>query len=146
MILTERIEVLVSRTTNINDAYVVVSCDTSGKIDSGDKLLEYLIKAVTKWVQTPEGRPLFEYAADDLNIGDLSSYCREPTLARLLKEEGINNFQIIQPDRCDWNYDTPLVSTNNLPGGDEYWCDIVGMPQNLASTMSNGGPRMRTGA
>ena len=32
-----------------------------------------------------------------------------------MENEGIKSFQVMQPDVCDWNYDTPLVDTNSLP-------------------------------
>lgn len=110
----ERIEVLVIREGN-NDVAVVVSCEKSRTVQNGNQLLESLIKAVTKWVQTDEGKPVFGYATDDLNIGDLASHGTDEVFKCLLEDEGIHGFQIIQPDRCDWNYDTPLVDTNSLP-------------------------------
>jgi hypothetical protein len=110
----ERIEVIVPRESDSN-VYATVSCEESEAIQNGNELLEALCRAVTKWVQTDDGKSLFIYAADDLNIGDLAGNGIDDTLIRLLEYEGVKDFQIGHPDRCDWNYDTRLVDMNSLP-------------------------------
>lgn len=114
-----RLEVLVAREGSFfkgNPVFVVVSCDKTRQIENGNQLEEALVRAVTNWIKTTEeGKAAFQYATDDLNIGDLLSHLDDENLARAMENEGIKSFQVMQPDVCDWNYDTPLVDTNSLP-------------------------------
>lgn len=83
----------------------------------GGKFVEALTKGVTEWVQTAEtGKRCFEYAEDDLNIGDLCSFggSSDQSLRTILEKYGIFNFCEDSPDLQDaedWHHDTTLVDT-----------------------------------
>jgi hypothetical protein len=92
--MSEQLQVLVTRESDPSTT-VLVSCERTKMIPSGSKLLEAVIKAVTKWVQTKDGEDTFNYAGEDLNIGDIASHGVSGPLYRLLLDEGVKDFQIL---------------------------------------------------
>lgn len=93
--------------------FAVISWD--GDIEPCD-LLEHLKDAVTEWVRTtPEGMKSWEECSHDLNIADLANVLDDPTLMKLLTDQGILKLQIevfsdadSYQDPC-FDYDTVLV-------------------------------------
>ena len=78
-----------------------------------------ITQAVTKWVQTKEGKPVFEFAGEDLNIGDLVTYgaARCEVFKHLLEEEGITDLKLSGPFQpaFGWSFDSVLVDCSQLP-------------------------------
>lgn len=75
------------------DAAAGVTFKTDGRMDI-DKAEMLIRRAVTQWVkETDEGQRVFNYAGEDLNIGDLASHATD-TLQPFLAAEGIFDFTI----------------------------------------------------
>lgn len=89
---------------------VLVEVLTTRKMDV-DGLVSAIRKAVANWVKSgdEEAQALYEYAGDDLNIGDLASYLGSESLAVHLQRHGILQLDLWTPVRGDWQYDTPLI-------------------------------------
>lgn len=82
--------------------------------DIVDNSIDILCRAVTKWVnQTEEGKNIYEYSSEDLNIGDISG-CSEGTFSQW----GVYNFVVesIDMDRgeqCDYDKHLYVGDFNN---------------------------------
>lgn len=78
-----------------------------------DKLLFAVKGAVYQWVKnTPEGRACYDYAGDDLNIGDVVSHGGDDFVRNNLEMDGIHDFEVDivgSHSLPDWHYDTVLV-------------------------------------
>lgn len=89
--------------------------------NSRDALLA-LKKGVTEWVRTTEeGRRLWEYSSEDLNIGDLASYLEDASLLECLKRRGIEGidllYEVVEGEEI--SYDHVLVDGDELDPGDD---------------------------
>lgn len=101
-----------------SDTNALVTAKVSDpQLKNSDKFVEVLTQCVTQWVKTTEaGKSCFEYASDDLNIGDLAS-CGDSELRKILAENGIHEFMEDLFEYCspgDWAYDTPLVNADEI--------------------------------
>ena len=98
---------LVYRQENIRpDPIVLVTAETVDQIDTERKLIAALKLGVEKWAQqTPEGQRMYEYAEDDMNIGDI-----EGDIDEILPLcEGILSLSFESLDIAkEWVYDTSL--------------------------------------
>jgi len=78
--------------------------------------LAELRRAVTEWVRTTEdGRACYEYAGNDLNIGDLLSHGGAEDIVALMPNVISLDLDQIGAIRAgDWTYDTPLVNEEDI--------------------------------
>jgi len=78
--------------------------------------LAELRRAVTEWVKTTEdGRACYEYAGNDLNIGDLLSHGGAEDIVALMPNViSLDLDQIGAIRSGDWTYDTTLVNEEEL--------------------------------
>lgn len=115
--MTERITTVVCRQEAGGiDPIVIVSAEKTQTVDTVDTLYERVVWAVTTWMKTTdEGRKAWEYACDDFNVGDLTSYLSDSDLLRCLENEGVKDLRIEEADLSEswWGYDAALVD-----GGD----------------------------
>ena len=90
---------------------VCVLCKKTDRIQTDAQLGTALRNACTKWAkETENGRGAYEYAGDDFNFGDLSSYADDESLKPYLAAEGIEDFDMFGFDDCDnLTYDTSLM-------------------------------------
>lgn len=88
------------------ECHTLVKAETTEAIQTEKELLEAIRHAVKKWVlATHEGRAAYEYAGDDMNLGDVGDYADEirkhaPNILSL-------SFESITPAE-EWIYDTSL--------------------------------------
>jgi len=81
-----------------------------------EKFLTELRRAVTEWVKTSEdGKSVWEYSGNDLNIGDLMSHGGiEDIVALMPGVESIDLDQIGHPRGGNWTYNTVLVNEEEI--------------------------------
>jgi hypothetical protein len=95
------------------------------------EVMEHLRKAVTAWVQeTDEGKKVWKYSSEDLNIGDIADEIdgfffvgpgkpKKPRPAHsidsYLQQNGFQSIELIQIGTCTMiSYDRVLVDTSRL--------------------------------
>lgn len=85
------------------------------ELKEGDKFVQILTEAVTEWVKTTKaGKACFNYAGDDINIGDLCCY-GDLELRKILEQKGIYEFLQDPSEYCSsdyWTYDTVLINAD----------------------------------
>lgn len=107
--LKRKFEFLVYRQEKLTPTnFTLVKAVVNGeKIHNDGELVEALKAGVTKWAQeTTDGKDAYQYAGDDMNIGDVAGADLESILARCpdiyeLSFESLDDAQ-------NWVYDTPL--------------------------------------
>lgn len=109
----ERVQCIVFRDSTDETTFAIVSCRRHPSLTSGNALRNAITRAVTEWVVTGEGRPMWDYSSGDFNIGDLST-CDYAggTLGKLLEKHGVVELDIEVFSRegaeKNWSYDTVL--------------------------------------
>jgi hypothetical protein len=91
----------------VGPVMVVTAVVNPKAITTDEELVHELRAGVTKWARTTkEGRAAYDYSADDMNIGDLSSVDLKPILANCPNIISLDWEQVNQAE--NWEYDTPL--------------------------------------
>ena len=82
-----------------------------------NETLNRLKEAVTNWVnETEEGRKLWDYSCEDLNIGDLAACASREDLIPYLKKAGIKDFNFLfcgDVSSGAHSFDTVLASSHS---------------------------------
>ena len=75
------------------------------------QLVDRVRRAVTHWVRSGSeaAAAVYDYAGEDLNIGDLTPHLDDPDVREYLSRQGIAALEVIEPLRIAWDYDTTLV-------------------------------------
>jgi hypothetical protein len=117
----EKIEVVVHRDSTDELTYAVVTADVAEAVKGADDLLAAVRRAVTAWFnhKTEESKHAWEYAGNDFNVGDLSSYVEDGDLVACLTAQGVHNLAVETHSYDgtggqDWVYDTKLVDEEML--------------------------------
>jgi hypothetical protein len=117
-----RIQVLVYRHDLPATCFRLISADVP-EGTTADGLRDRIKAAVTQWFQagSEDAQQAAGYAGDDFNIGDMCNYDFEcgpegetgalAGLGHYLKQHGVENLEVIEPDEGDWSFDTPLVDS-----------------------------------
>ena len=97
----------------VNDGWIHRFSHVTSSQEVYQLLLDGVIRAVDAWIRcSDEGRQCFEYAGEDLNIGDLVSYLDDADLNRCFSSEGITDFKVMEPIVSGWNHDTVLTTVS----------------------------------
>ena len=85
---------------------MVINATTDDTIKDSSDLVLKLREGVTAWAkETEEGKSLYEYAGDDMNIGDIADYLDE--IVPFCK--GIDSIEAESIDSAtDWVFDSQL--------------------------------------
>jgi hypothetical protein len=95
---------------------VILKIKHTEELDSPYQVFNAFSNAITKWVEnTEEGRALWNYTSEDLNIGDILSSGSNKSLAHCMKKEGILKWKPIYEliDQEEFSYDKVLASPSN---------------------------------
>jgi len=102
----------------VNDGWIHHFNHVASSQEVYQLILDGVIRAVDAWIRcSDEGRKCFEYAGDDLNIGDLSSYLDDADLNHCFANEGITDFRVMEPIISGWNFDTVLTTISEEDEG-----------------------------
>jgi hypothetical protein len=86
--------------------FVIITAETPDDVDTEAKLLDLIREGVERYVKaTDEGKALYNYAGDDMNVGDLADHASD-LVAYCEKIQSLS-FESIDAAQ-DWTYDTSL--------------------------------------
>lgn len=123
---THAVEYLVPRTSLEEFTCAIVRATVSDKhVSSETGFFQRLTDAVTEWVKaTQAGQRAWEESSQDLNIGDLSGYCKNKALQPILASHGIMRLDIEThvrlEQRAAHTYDTHLVDESKLLADEDF--------------------------
>jgi hypothetical protein len=105
-------------------AILTVEVARGARINTADQAFKAIQKGVTQWVkETEEGKKLWKYSSNDMNIGDLAGNEITPELRKYLLAAGIEHLdiEIVQSndEECSYHYDSIIVNEDELPEEDE---------------------------
>lgn len=86
--------------------FVIITAETHDDVNTESELIKLIREGVERYVKaTPEGRALYEYAGDDMNVGDLGDHASDIVAYC----ERINSLSFESIDAADdMTYDTSL--------------------------------------
>jgi hypothetical protein len=124
---------VIPRMSHEETTVALIRYELGSNADPGDaslsRILPKLINAVTSWVEnTEEGRACYEYAGNDLNIGDVASHGGEQYVAIQMSLHDLLGFKIevfcCLENSPGMTYDTSLVDPDiGLADNDEFRCE-----------------------
>jgi len=97
---------------------VVVQFSHKKHLKTPYEVFKAFTNGITKWVEeTEEGKDLWLYTAEDLNIGDLLSHSDTKTLNKYLEAEGIEKWKTAYEliDEEEISYDKVLATPKESP-------------------------------
>jgi len=100
---------LVYRQENMRPDPILVIAETDDNIQNDKQLVIALQEGITQWAEaTDDGKRLYKYAGDDMNIGDLSDVRIESFLpfCKGIHSLSFESLSIAQ----NWEYDTSLCN------------------------------------
>jgi hypothetical protein len=103
----------IRRDLNNIENLVVIRFKHKKRLHTPSDVLKAFCKAITTWVEkTEEGKSLWRYTSEDLNIGDILSFNENKSLTPFLKTEGIKSWKTIYElvDQEEVSYDKVLAS------------------------------------
>jgi len=92
-------------------AHIIADCDIENGPDSENGLLDALNIAIKTAIESGDDdvRRVYEYAGNDMNIGDLISHGIIDNLRHLLSQLGVERFEADIVDQSnDWVYDSSV--------------------------------------